>query len=406
MLESIYKSIDSGRNSIIEWQREMTARPALGPENKGEGEAEKANWLLKSLKDLGFPEIKEFNAKDDRVSCGYRPNIAAKIPGKKAQTLWLIGHMDVVPPGEEKLWSSNPYELRIDGDLIYGRGVEDNQQGIAMGMMVAKAIIDNKITPDLSLGLLLVADEETGMTKGLPYVLQESPDLIKQDDLILVPDTGNADGSMVQVAEKACLWFKVDVIGEQCHASTPDKGINSLLIASECIMSMQKLYRIFRKKNKLFTPSWSTFVPTKKEANVENINTMPGQDVFYIDCRVLPEYSLEDVERECRRITEEVAKKTNSCIKVDVVNKLSSSNMTAKDSPVVESLLKALQEVREVEGKVCGSGGQTVASILRDKNYQAVAWSTLMPNPHAPNEHSSIKNTLEDAKVVARMLFQ
>ena len=397
--------IDNARETVICWQREMTARPALGPENGGQGEAEKSAWLLAELRRMGIEDIQTYPAPDSRVPGGVRPNICARIPGKSARTLWVVGHMDVVPPGDLQLWHTPPYELQVDGDHVIGRGVEDNQQAIVTGMLVAKALLERNIVPELGLGLLLVSDEETGMTHGLPHVLDAAPGLIAADDIVLVPDFGNAQGDFVEVAEKSVLWLRVTVTGRQCHASRPNDGLNSLVVASEAILALQKLYRIFPDNDPLFHPAWSTFVPSKKEANVENINTMPGKDVFYVDCRVLPSCSLEDVERECRRLLQAVARRTGADIKVEVVHAAPSLGRTDPSSPQVQRLLRALKEVRGIEGRASGSGGQTVAVVLRNRQLPAVVWSTILLNPHTPNERSSISNTIFDARVVLAMLF-
>lgn len=405
MLNRLFAHLDTRAETVIEWQREMTSRPALSPENGGTGEEVKALWLRQSLAGMGIHEILRYDCPDDRVPCGFRPNIAARLPGKSARTLWVIAHMDVVPPGDDSLWDSPPYELRVKGDYLYGRGVEDNQQAIVTAMLAAEALLSLNITPALSLGLLFVADEETGMTYGLPHVLAAAPALINADDLILVPDMGSSDGSMVEIAEKSLIWFRFTIKGKQCHASTPEQGVNSLVAASACIMELERLYRIFRKKNPLFIPSWSTFVPSKKEANVENVNTLPGRDVFYLDCRILPEYPLNAVEAEVRSIANEVAARYGAQITVDVTHREQASTPTPADAPVVASLSENLRNIRGIEPHIRGVGGQTVAVPLRRKGLPTAVWATLIPNAHAPNEHSRISAAIADAKVVLGMLF-
>ena len=405
MLKPLYDYLDSQRETVISWQRKMTALPALGPENGGTGEHDKANWLGAELTRMGLSGIHRHPCPDPRVPAGFRPNISARVPGKSSRTLWVIGHMDVVPPGDATLWHSPPHELRVDGDYVYGRGVEDNQQAIVTAMLAAEALIRNKRVPDLSLGLLFVADEETGMSLGLPHVLDSAPELFGPDDLFLVPDMGDSDGGMVEVAEKSSLWLRLTAIGKQCHASTPDEGVNSLVAASACVLELQRLYRVFRKKNSMFTPSWSTFVPSKKEANVENINTLPGRDVFYLDCRVLPEYSLDDVEKEVRAIAVEVGARYKAGIEVEIVHREQAPEATPADSPTVRRLTAALKNLRGIEAKLCGVGGQTVAACLRHNKLHVAVWATLMPNAHTPNECSRISATIADAKVVLAMLF-
>ena len=405
MRTPILAHIASQKNAVITWQRELTSRPALGPENQGRGEHEKARWLHDELIRIGASSIVQYPAADPRVPEKNRPNISARIRGKQDQTLWLIAHMDVVPEGNLALWKSDPFTLRVDGDYVYGRGVEDNQQAIVTALLVAEALTATNITPERSLGLLFVSDEETGMTYGLPHVLRTAPELIKPTDLVLVPDMGNSTGTMVEIAEKSCLWLKFTVSGRQCHASTPEQGINSLVAASACVLALEELYRRFREKDPLYSPSWSTFVPSKKEANVDNINTLPGRDVFYLDCRVLPKYALDDVLQASKEIAATVAQDYSATIDIEIVHDAVAPPQTPADSEVVQRLLHSLRTVRGVEGVLSGAGGQTVASCLRHKGIPTAVWSTLVPNPHTPNERSSISQTIADAQVVADMLF-
>lgn len=397
------KDILKYRDEVVFLQRELVKRVALGPENGGQGEIEKAFFVVDYLKKLGLsPQI--YWAKDDRVEQGKRPNIVVRYPGKSSKTLWILSHLDIVPPGDLSLWDSDPYVLRIEDDFVYGRGVEDNHQAMVSSLLVIKKLVEDKITPDYSLGLLFVADEETGSRYGLQYLLTEMD--FAQDDLFLVPDYGVPEGDLIEIAEKSMFWLKIIVEGKQCHASVPEMGINSLLGASEFILSLEELKNIFPAQNSLFTPACSTFSPTKKEANVENINTIPGKDIFYLDARVLPEYSLEEVLEKIKAIGRKVEKKRKVKITYEVVMQEQAAPITPQDSEIVKLLKKAIYSVLNKEPKEIGVGGGTVAAFLRRKGYQAAVWSTLLGSAHQPNEKSSITNTLNDARVMFNLLFK
>jgi succinyl-diaminopimelate desuccinylase len=103
------------------------------------------------------------------------------------------------------------------------------------------------------------------------------------------------------------LWLKFTVIGKQCHASTPSQGKNSLYGTARLILALEGLKKGFGRFDKLFSPPTSTFEPTKMEANVPNINTIPGRDVFYLDCRILPQYQVEDIIGFAKEKADEVA---------------------------------------------------------------------------------------------------
>jgi succinyl-diaminopimelate desuccinylase len=405
MLEFLHAHIGGQRDRVINLQRDLVAIPALGPINGGQGEKEKTEYLLRLVRAMGIEQIEEIPAPDNTVDCGYRPNMAAVVPGRdSSRTFWIISHTDIVPPGDVKLWTTPPYELRVEDDLIYGRGVEDNHQGIVSSLLVAEALGSSSEPPPINFGMLFVADEETASSKGLAFILEKRRDLFNPGDLILIPDFGTPDGELVEVAEKSLLWLKISVYGKQCHASTPQNGANTLVAASDLIMRLRSLYTLFADQDQLFFPSNSTFEATKKEANVPNINTIPGLDVFYLDCRVLAHYDLKDIQAALHKICAEVDKEYSVRIEWEIVQEVCSAPATPLESPIVQSMLKAIRTVHGNNPKPMGIGGGTVASFLRRLSIPAVVWSTWLGTAHQPNEHASIKNILADAKVMAHVL--
>jgi len=406
MLAEISRHIEAQAQTVIDLQRSLVAIPALGPMNGGPGEKDKTAFLKLYLADLGFAQVRELRAPDPAVPCGYRPNLAAVIPGADTtKTLWIISHTDIVPPGDLALWDSDPYTLKVEDDILIGRGVEDNHQGIVCSVLVAKALLDLKLTPPINYGVLLVADEETGSKYGLDFVVKHHSELFGPDDLFLVPDFGEPTSEMIEIAEKSMLWLKVIVEGKQCHASTPEAGINSLLGAAALIVQIPKLHQIFDRQDPLFNPPFSTFQPTKKEANVENINTIPGRDVFYLDCRVMPGYDLYQVLAAVKGFGDEVEREHGVSISYEFVQSEQAAPPTPADSEIVTRLVKSVKAEFHNEPRLMGIGGGTVAAYLRRAGHRAAVWGTLMHNAHQPNERSSIKNSIKDAKVMAALLF-
>ena len=91
--------------------------------------------------------------------------------------VWVLAHADIVPPGNLSLWQSDPYRIKVEGDRIIGRGVEDNQHGFVSAYLALKAIKDSGASLKRSVGLIVVADEETGSRYGLDYLLKHHGDL-------------------------------------------------------------------------------------------------------------------------------------------------------------------------------------------------------------------------------------
>jgi succinyl-diaminopimelate desuccinylase len=395
------------KEQMVTLQRDLTAIPALGPQNGGKGEYAKALFLEKQLKALSPQTILNLGCPDPRVPQGIRPNLLALFEGRNpSRTIWILSHMDIVPIGDRRLWKTDPYTLKRKGDFLYGRGVEDNQQGIVSSYFAVKALEEEGVRPAYPVGLLWVSDEETGSHKGLEFFLKKKRKLFKADDLIIVPDAGNREGTMIEVAEKSMLWIKFTLLGKQCHGSRPDIGKNTLRGTAHFIIALEKLPRIFKKKDSHFDLPISTFEPTQKEANVSNINTIPGQDVFYLDCRVLPEYPLNKVIDTIRGIAVEVEKKTGLGIKIEVINSLQAPPATKADAPVVHALQEAVQAVHHKKAFPWGIGGGTVAAFFREVGLPAVVWCSAAETAHQPNEFCRLSHLIKDAQVFAHIFCQ
>jgi succinyl-diaminopimelate desuccinylase len=408
VIEARIKAVLNGLTGYaVELQRGLTAIPALDPSSGGEGELDKAVWLEGQLRQLPFDRIERYDAPDGTAKGGVRPNLIAVRRGREAtRTLWIMSHLDVVPPGPREAWDSDPYTLRVEDGKLYGRGTEDNQQAVVSSVLVARAMMELELRPDVDLGLLFCADEETGSKFGAHFLGREHPELFGPRDMVLVPDAGNPEGTMVEIAEKSAWWMKVHTIGRQCHGSTPEQGINAFTAASRLVTAIGTLYQTFPQSNPLFHPPISTFEPTKKEPNVPNVNTIPGEDVFYADLRVLPEVSLAEVEGEVRRLAREVEAATGVRIEISDVQRSQAAPPTAPDDELVRTLVTAIRDVNHLEPAPCGIGGGTVAAVFRAMGLPAVVYSRILETAHQPNEHCILDNLINDALVFGLTLLR
>ncbi len=392
------------RQEMIDLQRELVSKNAVGPDQGGPGEGEKAAYLSDLLQSWGL-KVENFPAPDERVVGGQRPNLVALLPGERPGKVWVLSHLDVVPPGDASLWHSDPFTLRVDGDRLYGRGTEDNHHGIVTSLMAVKAFLDLKYTPGRTIALALVSDEETGSHKGLGHLIQEQRRLFSQQDLIIVPDAGNKDGTLIEVAEKSILWLKLTLTGSQGHASRPQLAKNTLRACAHVIVALEALREEFPLQNPLFKPPESTFEPTRKDANVPNVNTIPGRDVFFLDCRVLPDYDLVLVKARITEMAREVAGRFGVSLSVEPVQELPSAPPTDPEAPVVLTLKKAIREVYGREATPRGIGGGTVAAFFRQAGLPAAVWMTVSDTAHQPNEFCLLSNLLGDARVLAHVFL-
>jgi succinyl-diaminopimelate desuccinylase len=201
-------------------------------------------------------------------------------------------------------------------------------------------------------------------------------------------------------------WLKFKTLGKQAHGSTPHKGINSFKAACFLVTELETLYRTFKDRDLLFDPPISTFEPTKKEANVPNINTIPGEDVFYLDSRILPKYTIDEVEQQIKKIVKKIEAKFKVKITWEEQQRAPAAPPTSAKAPVVNALREAIKEVYNKEAEARGIGGGTVAAIFRRAGYEAACWSKVDETAHQPNEYCHIENMMGDAKVFAHVCLQ
>ena len=409
-IENFKATLENDRPLMIELERVLSSIPAIAPESGGDGESKKCAALEKWLTEAGFSanQFTHYDAPDKRVTSGKRPNLILTIPGKSDDySIWVMAHLDVVPPGDLKLWKSDPFCVQYDekSDKLIGRGVEDNQQGLVSGVMAALALLKNKVTPEHTVKLLFMADEEFGSEYGIKYLLRNHSEIFRNHDLILIPDGGDEKGQTIEVAEKNILWLKVHTIGQQSHGSMPNKGKNAHLAACDLALRLNDLENFFNEKNDLFAPNYSTFQPTKKEANVETVNIIPGDDVFYMDCRILPRYSLDMVRTEIAKRVNEVEAKYG--VKIEVSEpQAQQSPATSVNAPVVKKLAAALKKAHGIEARPIGIGGGTVGAELRCCGYSAAIWSTMDEVCHQPNEYCYVRNIIADSLTLCALFTE
>ena len=406
MKEGIFEWIDKAGQMAVELQIELTKRPAISPDYGGEGELEKCLFLESWLRSYGITQLERFDAPDKRAKGGIRPNLIASIQGS-GQTdgcLWVISHLDVVPPGEMSLWNSDPWTLvesKGAEHRLTGRGVEDNQQGIVSSALAALALHKLGLQPRRTLKLLFAADEETGSALGMNWLMENHSGLFSKNDIAVVPDGGSQNGDSIEIAEKNLIWVRFVIKGIQAHGARPDEGANACLAGAELALRLHnELSEIFNERDPLFQPDYSTFEPTKKEANVPNINTIPGEDVFYMDLRILPRYSNQAVLNEIDRIKDEVTAKHRVAISYSLPQ-YSEAPATSFQSPLAQALSAAIGEVYGIPAHPSGAGGNTIAAFLRRAGIDSAVWSRLNGSAHQPNEFALVENILGDAKVLA-----
>jgi succinyl-diaminopimelate desuccinylase len=388
------------RDFIIELAQRIIPVQAISPESGGEGESKRADLLLKLLSELGFNGAHRYDITDNHGV--QRSSIILK-EGNCERTLWIIAHIDTVPVGNRSLWTYEPFQPTVKGDRIYGRGTSDNGQAVFLSMLLLKKL--KKSDLKFNLGIALVADEEVGSKYGIQFLLEKN--LFSKNDLILVPDAGTSQGTEIEIAEKSILWIKFKVSGKQYHASQPFLAVNSNREGMKFFLKLdQALHEKFSLENSIFSPPYSTFEPTKREKNVDNVNTIPGTEIQYYDCRVLPKYDLDVVMDLVDNTIREFQKTSKAKITYEIFQKEQAPLATPETSEIVVKLKAAIKAVKGKDANVVGIGGGTCAAYFRKKGYPAAVWCTTEPEvAHQADEYVLIPQILGDREIIEKIIY-
>lgn len=149
------------------------------------------------------------------VGTPQRPSVIATREGSRpGRTVVLNGHLDTV--GVEGM--ASPFEARVDGDRMYGRGTSDMKGGVA-GLIVAAEALAAGDAPGRVI-VALVSDEEDGSigaTEVLEHLRGE-----RMDVCLIAEPTGND----LAVAHRGYAVVRVGIIGRGAHSSQPEEAVD------------------------------------------------------------------------------------------------------------------------------------------------------------------------------------
>lgn len=289
--------------------------------NKGSGELEAAQYIVKRLQDAGI-ESKIYESAPGRA------NVLFRIRGTDSQLPALIvhGHLDVVPAITEE-WSVDPFGAQIIDEMIWGRGAVDMKNMDAMILAAILHLHRENMAPRRDLIIAFFADEEAGGDYGAGWMVNNHPELfagateaISEVGGFSVQINGRR-AYMLQTAEKGIAWLKLSAQGTAGHGSqiNTDNAVTSLAGAVHRIgehqwpLSYTKtttalMEQVAQLAGLEFDPqnpqplleamgNVSRFVgatlqntanPSALQAGYKH-NVIPGRAEALIDCRTLPE---------------------------------------------------------------------------------------------------------------------
>ena len=207
------------RLNELQLAKELIRFPSVTPVDAGV-----MSFLEKKLKKLGFKtKILEFKEKNTKPV----KNLYARL-GNKSPNFCYAGHLDVVPAGNLKDWTVNPFKPSIKKGHLIGRGANDMKSSIAAFVTAVSKFIQKNKKFNGSISLLITGDEEGVAINGTKKVVEYLKKKKEKINFCLVgePTNPNKLGEMIKIGRRGSITGKLTVIGVQGHVAYPNRANN------------------------------------------------------------------------------------------------------------------------------------------------------------------------------------
>ena len=285
--------------------KELIRFPSITPIDAGV-----MGFLEKKLKKLGFKtKILEFKEKNTKPV----KNLYARL-GNKGQNFCYAGHLDVVPAGNLKDWTINPFKPSIKRGHLIGRGANDMKSSIAAFVAAVSNFKQNNKKFDGSISLLITGDEEGIAINGTKKVVEYLKKRREKIDFCLVgePTNPNKLGEMIKIGRRGSMTGRLSVIGIQGHVAYPQRANNPSTALVQILKELKDIK--FDKGTKDFQPT--NLEITKININNTADNVIPGIADAAFNIRFNNKHSSNSLKNKINRILKKISLKNKSKYKI------------------------------------------------------------------------------------------
>lgn len=281
-------------SDVLELTKKLISCPSVTPKDEGAQEI-----LAKFLSDLGFEcHHIPFGEGDE-----YVPNLFARI-GTEGPHLCYAGHTDVVPAGDESLWTSPPFEPEVRDGVLYGRGACDMKGSVAAFAVAAADFIKSGDFKG-SISLLITGDEEGPAINGTIKVLEWMKEHGHIPDVTLVGEPTNPDhpGQEIKIGRRGSLSGEVIVRGKQGHVAYQHLALNPLPMLVKMLDALSSYE--FDQGNAFFPPTNLEITTIDVGNTADNVIPAVGKAKFNI--RFNDQWSSDSLSAKIGEILDEAA---------------------------------------------------------------------------------------------------
>jgi succinyl-diaminopimelate desuccinylase len=324
--------------------------PSVTPEDAG------AIAVLESaLKPLGF-ECHRLRFEDERSAPV--ENLYARL-GKDGPNFCFAGHTDVVPPGERKLWQSDPFAADVKNGVLYGRGAADMKSAIAA---FVAAVARRPKDGQGSISLLITGDEEGTAINGTPKMLGWLKEHGERLDHCIVgePTSVATTGDMIKIGRRGSINFRVTVTGVQGHVGYPREAINPIPALAALITELSA--RRLDSGTEHFDPSTLAF--TTVDTGNPATNVIPAEVRAGFNIRFNNLHTPATLERLVEKEAEAIAR-SFGC-EIAAHPSVSGVAFLTEPGQFIDLIVKAVERAAGFRPILSTTGGTSDARFIKD----------------------------------------
>ena len=314
-------------------------------------------FLEKKLKSIGFKtkilEFKDNNSKTVK-------NIYARF-GSKSPNFCYAGHLDVVPPGDIKNWSSHPFKPTIKNGKLVGRGASDMKSSIASFIAATSEFVGQNKKIEGSISLLITGDEEGIAINGTKKVVEYLKRKKEKINFCLVGEPTNPSrmGEMIKIGRRGSITGYLSIFGKMGHVAYNHKAINP----STCIIDVLK-----NLKQLKFDNGSKNFQPSNLEITKINIdnsadNVIPGEANATFNIRFNDKHNSNKLKKKINFYVKKVCKKYRCLFKIKYM--VSGESFITKPNKITHMIKNIIKKNTKVNTKLSTSGGTSDARFIR-----------------------------------------
>ena len=336
----------------LQLAKELIRYPSVTPIDAGV-----MKFLEKKLKKLGFKtKILEFKEKNTKPV----KNLYARL-GSKGPNFCYAGHLDVVPAGNLRDWTVNPFRPSIKKGHLIGRGANDMKSSIAAFVSAISIFIKNNKKFNGSISLLITGDEEGVAINGTKKVVEYLKKRKEKIDFCLVgePTNPNKLGEMIKIGRRGSMNGRLSVIGIQGHVAYPHRANNPSTALVQILKELKEIK---------FDKGTKDFQPTNLEVtkiNIDNTadNVIPGLANATFNIRFNNKHSSNSIKTKINKILKKICNKNKSNYKIEY--SVSGEAFLTKPNQTTYMIQDVIKKITKIKPELSTTGGTSDARFIR-----------------------------------------